>query len=337
MQSLASYGSDSDEEPVASSSALPRAEPNPTPAPEPAVTAPSPASIPSQPSITRIKGTGSRAPSPLSGVKLPSSTSSPRPLPGSPTKQAKGKQRELSASPPSMARGAPTEDRSSESTIGGGSRTGAGGEQGGVGVLGVRMDSLAEFGVPPMVAGPCSPSLEAKIAQFDHMARTRGLHFNDSLSRSKAFRNPRIHSTLVKMMNVDEAATNWDKAIWDPKGLNAEGTASRIAEMQRLHSEARQAGQAAGSRSSIAFAPSSSSAPPSMHDRVDEQARIRDSLASKASSSSRSHHGGHREKERERERDRDRDGGRGERKRSRWDSGAGGGKRERSKSPARRH
>lgn len=66
------------------------------------------------------------------------------------------------------------------------------------------------------------------MAQFDHMAKTRGLHFNDSLARSKPFRNPRVHSTLVKMMNVDETTTNWDKDIWDPKGLNAEGTASRI-------------------------------------------------------------------------------------------------------------
>lgn len=60
------------------------------------------------------------------------------------------------------------------------------------------------------------------------MARTRGLHFNDSLARSKGFRNPRVHSTLVKMMNVDETTTNWDKGIWDPKGLNPEGTATKI-------------------------------------------------------------------------------------------------------------
>lgn len=29
-------------------------------------------------------------------------------------------------------------------------------------LLRVRMDSLAEFGVPPMVAGPCSPSVEVR-------------------------------------------------------------------------------------------------------------------------------------------------------------------------------
>lgn len=39
------------------------------------------------------------------------------------------------------------------------------GEQGGMGVPGVRMDSLAEFGIPPMIAGPCSPSLEVSFSR----------------------------------------------------------------------------------------------------------------------------------------------------------------------------
>lgn len=73
-----------------------------------------------------------------------------------------------------MARGAPTEDRSNESTIGGEARTGLGGEQGGMGVLGVRMDSLAEYGVPPMVAGPCSPSLEVSFRSSSHFASPFG-------------------------------------------------------------------------------------------------------------------------------------------------------------------
>lgn len=73
-------------------------------------------------------------------------------------------------------------------------------------------------------------SSQAKIANFAHLARTRGLHFNDSLSASKAFRNPRIYAKLVEFVNVDESGSNWDTAIWDPKGLPEDSTASRIGE-----------------------------------------------------------------------------------------------------------
>mgnify|MGYP001584583176 CR=1 FL=1 len=109
---------------------------------------------------------------------------------------------------------------------------------------GVRLDSLAEFGVPPMVTGPCNPSVEvrlsppflscadcgaqAKLANFHHLALTRGLHFNDSLSASKAFRNPRIYTKLVEFVKVDETGTNWDPRVWNPKALPADADASRI-------------------------------------------------------------------------------------------------------------
>lgn len=84
------------------------------------------------------------------------------------------------------------------------------------------------FAVPfPLLRDPVH---QAKIANFAHLARTRGLHFNDKLSSSKAFRNPRIYAKLVEFVNVDETGTNWDKSVWDPKGLNSEATASRIGE-----------------------------------------------------------------------------------------------------------
>lgn len=69
---------------------------------------------------------------------------------------------------------------------------------------------------------------QAKMANFHHLAVTRGLHFNDSLSASKAFRNPRMYTTLVAYLGVNETDSGWDKSVWDPNGLNINATASRI-------------------------------------------------------------------------------------------------------------
>lgn len=66
------------------------------------------------------------------------------------------------------------------------------------------------------------------MANYHHMALTRGLHFNDSLSASKAFRNPRIYTNLVAYLGVNETDSGWDKNIWNPHGLNINATASRI-------------------------------------------------------------------------------------------------------------
>ncbi|KAM0750443.1 HCNGP-domain-containing protein [Meredithblackwellia eburnea MCA 4105] len=329
MQGLASYGSDDEDEelrigtgpPRPGHSSIPQEPPKTTPAPSPGFSQP----------INRIKASNSRFNSPLSGVRLPSSNaSSPKPQGiGLPSPDKKGKLRESSASPPpyeAPKREPKPEDVEDED--GERSRKGNGtllSQNGGGAVASasaprVKMNSLSQFGVPPMVAGPCKPSVEAKLENFHNLSITRGLHFNDSLARSKAFRNPRIYQKLVEFVMVDERASNWPKLIWDPTALPSGGTAAAIALDQKLRSEARQAAQASGSRSSIAFTSSRSDD----RSRGDQKSRDRERDR-------------HRDKERDRERERDyrdrdhkRDRDRGE-KRSRWDAG----KRERSRSPRR--
>ncbi|KAI5480487.1 SAP30-binding protein, transcriptional regulator protein HCNGP [Pseudohyphozyma bogoriensis] len=152
------------------------------------------------------------AKSPLAGVKL--NTASPRPSTiASPKKE--GKRRESSASPPPYA-AHPAREGNGKASIDQSPRA-----------AGVQMDSLAEFGIPPISAGPCKPSVEAKLANFHHLAVTRGLHFNDSLSASKAFRNPRIYAKLVEFVDVDETGTNWPKSVWSPHGL-PEGASAKV-------------------------------------------------------------------------------------------------------------
>ncbi|GAA5927179.1 hypothetical protein JCM1841_004241 [Sporobolomyces salmonicolor] len=307
MQSLTSYGSDSEGEDRSTSAApsAPGAGPSELPSQPPTKHSAAP------PVVNRLKSAASsRAQSPLSGVKLPpppsASSASPRPS-ASPSKY--GKQREPSVSPPPYARAAPistaavaaarVEDERAEQGAGAASP---------VPVAGVNLDALAEFGIPPLPTGPCNPSVEAKLANFHALRQTRGLHFNDSLHASKAFRNPRIYAKLVDFVDVDETETNWSKDMWDPKGLGPDATASRIAELQKIRSEAKASGQLSGARSSIAFTASrDSGGGASKYRERDERDRDRG--------------------DREREREKDRSG-----KRSRWDTGT----RDRSRSPRRR-
>ncbi|POY74827.1 putative Legumain [Rhodotorula taiwanensis] len=318
MQSLVGYGSDSDDEsrpqqPVAGPSSLTGAAVAYAveDAPSDRRTAP-PAP---QPALTRIKGAASaRSNSPLSGVRLPTSTgNSPR---SGPSAASLGKRRESSASPPPFARAdaGRTERNGSESSP----APSAAGSSGPAAYL----NTLAEFGIPPIPTGPCAPSVQAKLANFHNLRLSRGLHFNDSLHASKAFRNPRIYAKLVEFVDVDESGSNWDPEIWNAREIGPDATASRIAELQKIRSEAKQTG--ASQRSSIAFAPSTTST--SASSRAADDPR-------QAGLSRRADDGRGEREYRPRDRDREKDWDRGgDGKRSRWDRGG----RDRSRSPRRK-
>ncbi|BGP55411.1 hypothetical protein JCM8202_003738 [Rhodotorula sphaerocarpa] len=327
MQSLAGYGSDSDDD-----SRRPVAGPSTTAAPsqqQPQRTTEhaavqlkdnpdrNAASSAPPPALTRIKGAAGRANTPLSGVRLPSSAgNSPRSAPSS---AALGKRRESSTSPPRFERAeAARPDRN-------GSEHGATPP---VAAPAVDLNSLAEFGVPPISTGPCSPSVQAKLANFHNLRLSRGLHFNDSLHASKAFRNPRIYAKLVEFVDVHESGTNWDPEVWDPKANGPDASSARLAELQKLRSEAKQAG--ASQRSSIAFAPSSSSTSASSR-AADDPRHAGLSKRTQDDTGVREKDYRPRDRDRDRERDWDRSGS-GSGKRSRWDRGG----RDRSRSPKRR-
>ena len=126
------------------------------------------------PALTRIKGAASRGASPLSGVTLPtSSTSSPY---GTPTSSSK---RRGSSSPPAVDRAAPqsTADRNAQRQRADDERAQDGApakerdEQGQrdqtevervVAPPDVKLDTLAEFGIPPVPTGPCKPSVQVR-------------------------------------------------------------------------------------------------------------------------------------------------------------------------------
>ncbi|GAA5944902.1 uncharacterized protein JCM15063_001985 [Sporobolomyces koalae] len=232
MQNLASYGSDDSDDDRQSAA--------PVPAPAPAPVQPTRTLNPAPSALKRLKTSHSSHPnSPLSGVVSTLSRSS-TPKPSTPSASSSRKPNERSASPPPFTRQETRSPRSPSRT-----RESAG----------VDLTSLSQFGIPPVPTGDCNPAVQAKLSNFEQLRRSRGLHFNDSLSSSKAFRNPRIYTKLVEFMDVDETGTGFDRAVWDRHAIGRDGTALRLAELQKLKADSKQASHLSttASKHSISF------------------------------------------------------------------------------------
>lgn len=89
--------------------------------------------------------------------------------------------------------------------------------------------------------------------------KAQGTHFNDSLMKSRAFRNPTIYKKLVEFVDVDERR-GLCPGIWEwGDGERDEWTTAKIADKQKERSERLAASQEAGKRDRIGFTSSSSS------------------------------------------------------------------------------
>ncbi|KAG0321762.1 hypothetical protein BGZ99_003696 [Dissophora globulifera] len=88
---------------------------------------------------------------------------------------------------------------------------------------------VENFGIPPKPVGEINPDVQAKMEQFQHVKVTRGIHFNQSLMRNKNFRNPRIYSSLVELVALNETGSNFEKKeFFDFEGYGPESYASGI-------------------------------------------------------------------------------------------------------------
>jgi len=115
------------------------------------------------------------------------------------------------------------------------------------------IEDVEDWGIPPDPEGQCDPALQAKVLQFHLLKRRQSKHFNDTLMKSKAFRNPHIYAKLVDFVDIEETATNFPKHIWDPFDVKEGWYADRIAEKQKEQSEKLAASQGTGKRTTIAF------------------------------------------------------------------------------------
>lgn len=122
-------------------------------------------------------------------------------------------------------------------------------------------------------------ALQAKLAHF-HTLKAQGMHFNASLSRNRAFRNPHIYAKLVDWVAVDETASAYpvmagkvdytgdndvtdSDLIWPAstparRELQMQGGKTHIAQLQRAKHDAAEARKGLGKRSNIDFVQSSS-------------------------------------------------------------------------------
>ncbi|KAI0822888.1 HCNGP-like protein-domain-containing protein [Trametes gibbosa] len=123
-----------------------------------------------------------------------------------------------------------------------------------------------DWEIPPEPETPCDEAIKTKIASFLHLKRDQQnpRHFNDSLMSNRAFRNPHLYAKLVEFVDVDERATNFPERIWNPMDVKEEWFADRIADAQKVRSEATATSQSSSKRSHIDFASTSAPKPPSV-------------------------------------------------------------------------
>jgi len=122
---------------------------------------------------------------------------------------------------------------------------------------------VLDWGIPAVATEPCDPAIEAKLAQFHALKRDQDQpkHFNDSLMSNRSFRNPHLYAKLVEFVDVDERTTNFPKELWDPRDVQEDWFADRIAAHQKARSEQQESAQSSNKRSRIDFASSTTSVP----------------------------------------------------------------------------
>ncbi|KAI0764499.1 HCNGP-like protein-domain-containing protein [Trametes elegans] len=135
---------------------------------------------------------------------------------------------------------------------------------------------VEDWGIPPEPETPCDEAIKAKITSFLALKRDphNPRHFNDSLMANRAFRNPHLYAKLVEFVDVDERTTNFPTDVWDPLDVKDEWYADRIAEAQKVRSEATAASQSSAKRFHIDFTSNatSSSAHAARHPPIDPKA-----------------------------------------------------------------
>lgn len=103
------------------------------------------------------------------------------------------------------------------------------------------------------------PDDQHKVSTFLAL-KEQGTHFNDSLMKSRSFRNPTIYKKLVEFVDVDERR-GLAPSIWGWEvGERERWTTERISDMQKERSERLTASQDAGKRDRIGFISSTATA-----------------------------------------------------------------------------
>ena len=86
---------------------------------------------------------------------------------------------------------------------------------------------------PPKPPPPSKTSdLSRLIESYWEKKQRLGIDVNQSLIRSKQFRNPNIYSKLIEFCGIDEIGSNFSPLVFDPHGFPPEAFAQAILEAQ---------------------------------------------------------------------------------------------------------
>lgn len=71
------------------------------------------------------------------------------------------------------------------------------------------------------VEGEVDPEILHKIREWTELKK-KNIYFNDLLSSSRSYLNPRIIERMIKYLKIDEYETNFQKARFDPSDYTEE-------------------------------------------------------------------------------------------------------------------
>ena len=102
----------------------------------------------------------------------------------------------------------------------------------------------AEWGLGVEETSGVDAALADRVKHLTALKRERGIHFNQSIAKSRAFHNPRIYEKLVKWAGLEETGTNHPAVgtAWDPHDprVLAYGNAPRRSAQQQRYMDERE-------------------------------------------------------------------------------------------------
>jgi hypothetical protein len=125
----------------------------------------------------------------------------------------------------------------------------------------LTLPTVPNYDIPP--SPPVSPivSTNAKFKHFLDLKR-KGVHFNDSLSKSMALKNPGVMQQLMDFSDIDEAgqyATILPKEFWDSTAFPEHAYKEGLSKSQQRILKKRENDKAKGLRDSVDFVPATGS------------------------------------------------------------------------------
>ncbi|KAI3429437.1 hypothetical protein D9Q98_005531 [Chlorella vulgaris] len=101
-----------------------------------------------------------------------------------------------------------------------------------------------EMREPP--EGECDPVMQARVANWLYLQRTRGKFINDEIRKSRGYRNPEFFSKMVEHLEIEQYGTAFAPEVYDPAALPPQDYLDALQKEWAGEEERRKAARAAG-------------------------------------------------------------------------------------------